>query len=292
MTVKIIADSTCDLSPELLRQYDVSITPLSVCCGEKIGADGTEITPDDIYEYVHAGGKLPQTSAVNIVDYMEEFHRWTKQGCCVVHFCISSDFSSTYQNACLAAKEVGNVFVVDSRNLSTGQGLLVLHAAEMAADGCHAREIWETCSTMVQRVETSFVIDSLDYLYKGGRCSALGALGGNLLRLKPCIEVRNGKMTPGKKYRGKIEKVMLQYVEDRLQNRTDIDKHRIFITHTKCSPEAVQAVRDKIQEIMPDFEEILETTAGATITSHCGPNTLGILFVRKGSCAQSRHVWM
>lgn len=281
MTVKIISDSTCDLSPELLRQYDISITPLSVCCGERVGADGTEITPDDIYEYVHAEGKLPQTSAVNVTDYMEEFRRWTKQGCCVVHFCISSDFSSTYQNACLAAKEVGNVFVVDSRNLSTGQGLLVLHAAEMAANGYYAQEIWETCSAMAKRVEASFVIDSLDYLYKGGRCSALGAFGGNLLRLKPCIEVRNGKMTPGKKYRGKIEKVMLQYVEDRLQNRTDIDKHRIFITHTKCSPEAVQAVRDKILEIVPDFEEILETTAGATITSHCGPNTLGILFVRK-----------
>lgn len=281
MNVKITSDSTCDLSPELLRQYDVSITPLSVCCGERVGADGTEITPDDIYEYVHAEGKLPQTSAVNVADYMEEFHRWTKQGCCVVHFCISSDFSSTYQNACLAAKEVGNVFVVDSRNLSTGQGLLVLHAAEMAANGYYAQEIWETCSAMAKRVEASFVIDSLDYLYKGGRCSALGAFGGNLLRLKPCIEVRDGKMTPGKKYRGRIEKVMLQYVEDRLQNRTDIDKHRIFITHTKCSPEAVQAARDKILEIVPDFEEILETTAGATITSHCGPNTLGILFVRK-----------
>ena len=152
----------------------------------------------------------------------------------------------------------------------------------MAANGYYAQEIWETCSAMAKRVEASFVIDSLDYLYKGGHCSALGAFGGNLLRLKPCIEVRDGKMTPGKKYRGRIEKVMLQYVEDRLQNRTDIDKHRIFITHTKCSPEAVQAVRDKILEIAPDFEEILETTAGATITSHCGPNTLGILFVRKG----------
>ena len=281
MNVKITSDSTCDLSPELLRQYDISITPLSVCCGERIGADGTEITPDDIYEYVRSEGKLPQTSAVNVADYTAEFQRWTKQDCCVVHFCISSDFSSTYQNACLAAKEVGNVFVVDSRNLSTGQGLLVLHAAEMAANGYYAQEIWETCSAMAKRVEASFVIDSLDYLYKGGRCSALGAFGGNLLRLKPCIEVRDGKMTPGKKYRGRIEKVMLQYVEDRLQNRTDIDKHRIFITHTKCSPEAVQAVRDKILEIAPDFEEILETTAGATITSHCGPNTLGILFVRK-----------
>ena len=281
MDIKITSDSTCDLSPELLQRYDISITPLSVCCGEKIGADGTEITPEDIYEYVEAQGKLPQTSAVNVANYTAEFRRWVYQGQYVVHFCISSDFSSTYQNACLAAKEVGNVFVVDSRNLSTGQGLLVLHAAEMAAGGCSVQEIWKDCSMLTKQVEASFVIDRLDYLYKGGRCSALGALGGNLLRLKPCIEVRDGKMTPGKKYRGKIENVMLQYVEDRLQDRTDIDKRRIFITHTKCSPEAVRAVHDKILEIVPDFEEILETTAGATVTSHCGPNTLGILFLKR-----------
>ncbi len=281
MNVKITSDSTCDLSPELLRQYDISITPLSVCCGEKVGADGTEITPEDIYEFVRTKGELPQTSAVNVIDYIEAFHQWVNEGYCVVHFCISSDFSSTYQNACLAAKEVGNVFVVDSRNLSTGQGLLVLHAAEMAAKGHHAQEIWKTCTSLTKHVEASFVIDNLDYLYKGGRCSALSAFGGNLLRLKPCIEVQDGKMLPSKKYRGKIEKVMSQYVEDRLSGRSDIDKHRIFITHTKCSEEAVRAVRDKILEIVPDFEEILETTAGATITSHCGPNTLGILFLRK-----------
>ena len=281
MKVKITSDSTCDLSPELLRQYGISITPLSVCCGERIGADGTEITPEDIYAYVEAEGKLPKTSAVNVADYIKEFRRWTEQGCCVVHFCISSEFSSTYQIACLAAGEFEHVTVVDSRNLSTGQGLLVLHAAEMAADGRDAQEIRESCSALARQVEASFVIDRLDYLYKGGRCSALSALGGNLLRLKPCIEVHDGKMTPGKKYRGNIEKVMLQYVEERLENRTDIDKHRIFITHTKCSPEAVQAVRGKILEMAPDFEEILETDAGATVTSHCGPNTLGILFIRK-----------
>mgnify|MGYP002674676380 CR=1 FL=1 len=280
MTVKITSDSTCDLSPELLRQYDVSITPLSVCCGERVGADGTEITPDDIYEYVHAEGKLPQTSAVNVADYMEEFHRWTKQGCYVVHFCLGSEFSSTYQNACLAAKEVGNVFVVDSCNLSTGQGLLVLRAAEMATQGYYAQEIWRTCTALTKQVEASFVVDSLDYLYKGGRCSALGAFGANLLRIKPCIEVRNGKMIPAKKYRGRIEKVMLQYVEDRLRARSDIDKSRIFITHTACSPEAVRAVHDKVLELAPDFQDVLNTTAGATITSHCGPNTLGILFLR------------
>lgn len=281
MNVHISSDSTCDLSPELLRQYGISITPLSVCCGERTGADGTEITPQDIYDYVSEKGELPHTSAVNAADYISEFRRWVSQGFCVVHFCISGDFSSTYQDACLAAKEVGNVYVVDSRNLSTGQGLLVLHAAEMVEKGHSAQEIWERCTALAAQVEASFVIDRLDYLHKGGRCSALGAFGGNLLRLKPCIEVRDGKMIPGKKYRGRIEKVMLQYVEDRLQNRSDIDKHRIFITHTRCSPETVSAVREKIRQLIPDFEEILETTAGATITSHCGPNTLGILFLRK-----------
>ena len=282
MKIKIMSDSTCDLSPELLQHYDIAITPLSVHCGSRVGADGSEITPEDIYAYVNAENALPKTSAVNIADYAAAFRQWVEHDCYVVHFCLGSEFSSTYQNACLAAKEVGNVFVVDSCNLSTGQGLLVLRAAEMATQGYYAQEIWRTCTALTKQMEASFVVDSLDYLYKGGRCSALGAFGANLLRIKPCIEVRNGKMIPAKKYRGRIEKVMVQYVEDRLQGRTDIDKHRIFITHTKCSPEAVQAVRDKIQEIMPDFEEILETTAGATITSHCGPNTLGILFVRKG----------
>ena len=243
MKVKIISDSTCDLSPELIERYDIAITPLSVHCGDQVGHDGVEITPETIYDYVDASGQLPRTSAVNVFDYVREFRSWHQQGYSVVHFCISSDFSSSYQNACMAAADVGDVYVVDSRNLSTGQGLLVLHGAELAAAGHTAEEIQRACTDLAPRVEASFVIDRLDYLYKGGRCSALSAFGGNLLKLKPCIEVKDGKMTPGKKYRGPIDKVMLQYTQDRLQGRDDINRHRVFITHTRCAPEAVEAVR-------------------------------------------------
>lgn len=250
MKVKITSDSTCDLSPELIEKYDIAITPLSVHCGDQVGHDGVEITPETIYDYVDASGQLPRTSAVNVFDYVREFRSWHQQGYSVVHFCISSDFSSSYQNAC------------------------------MAAAGHTAEEIQRACTDLAPRVEASFVIDRLDYLYKGGRCSALSAFGGNLLKLKPCIEVKDGKMTPGKKYRGPIDKVMLQYTQDRLQGRDDINRHRVFITHTRCAPEAVEAVRQKLLELCPDFEEIIETTAGSTVTSHCGPGTLGVLFIR------------
>lgn len=281
MKVKIISDSTCDLSKELLEKYDISIVPLYVVMNDKTMRDGLEVTPEDIYEYVDKNGKLPSTSAANIGDYLEAFKFWREQGYEIVHFDISSDFSSTHRNACMAAAEVGGVYVVDSRNLSTGQGLAVLHGAEMAQSGKSAKEIYEECTALTSKIEASFVVDSIDYLYKGGRCSALAAFGANLLKLKPCIEVKDGKMNPGKKYRGNISRVMLNYVEERLRGRDDIDKSRIFITHTKCSKEDVEAVRKKVLEICPDFKEILETTAGCTVTTHCGPNTLGILFIRK-----------
>ena len=277
MKVKITSDSTCDLSPELIEKYDIAITPLSVHCGDKVGRDGVEITPEIIYDYVDASGQLPRTSAVNVFDYVREFLSAVSM---LVRPSISSDFSSSYQNACIAAADIGQVYVVDSRNLSTGQGLLVLHGAELAAAGQTAEEIQKACTDLAPQVEASFVIDRLDYLYKGGRCSALSAFGGNLLKLKPCIEVKDGKMTPGKKYRGPIDKVMLQYADDRLRGRDDINKHRVFITHTRCAPEAVEAVRQKILELAPDFEEIIETNAGSTVTSHCGPGTLGVLFIR------------
>lgn len=281
MKVKITSDSTCDLSPELLAKYEIETVPLSVHCGDRMGRDGLEITPEDIYSYVDSSGQLPRTSAVNIFDYIRVFRRWREQGYEVVHICISSDFSCSYQNACVAAADVGGVYVLDSRNLSTGQGLLVLRAAELAAQGCDGADIRQQCAELSERVEASFVIDRLDYLYKGGRCSALSAFGGNLLRLKPCIEVRGGRMVPGKKYRGSIEKVMLQYVQERLRGREDIDQHRIFLTYTRCDPAAVEAVRQTIRELQPQVEEILETTAGSTITCHCGPNTLGVMLIRK-----------
>lgn len=281
MKVKIISDTTCDLSEKLLKEYDIATVPLYVMLNDKVGKDGVDVSPEDIYSFVDSNGKLPTTSAANQGDYLDVFSYWHNQGFEIVHFNISSEFSSSYRNACLAAEEVGNVYVVDSRNLSTGQGLLVLHAAEMARKGAVAKEIAEECTALASKVEASFVVDSIDYLHKGGRCSSLAAFGANLLKLKPCIEVIDGKMNPGKKYRGSISRVMLSYVENRLQGRDDIDCHRIFITHTKCDKEDVEAVRRKIIECKPEFEEILETVAGCTVTSHCGPNTLGILFIRK-----------
>ncbi|MBQ5346455.1 MAG: DegV family protein [Ruminococcus sp.] len=281
MKIKLTSDSTCDLSPELLKKYDIDILPLYVSLGEETKKDGVEATPDDIYKYVDKTGKLPKTSTANISDIIEFFENYRNEGYTVIHFSISSDFSSSYHNACIAAEEVDGVFVVDSRNLSTGQGLVVLHAADLVLEGKTAEEIKAECDALTPKVEASFVIDSIDYLHKGGRCSAVAALGANLLKLKPCIEVIDGKMTPSKKYRGKIDKVIIDYVCDRLRGRDDIVKNRIFITHTKCNQETVDAVRNKINELYPGFNEILETTAGCTITSHCGPNTLGILFIRK-----------
>ena len=281
MKVKIISDSTCDLSPELIQKYDIAIVPLYVLMGDKTQKDGLEVTPEDIYSYVSETGKLPSTSAPNLGDFNAEFKKWRDEGYEIVHFNISSDFSSSYQNACTAAAETDGVYVVDTRNLSTGSGLVVLHGAELAQQGKSGAEIKEACDAMTSKVEASFVVDSIDYLHKGGRCSSVAALGANLLKLQPLIEVLDGKMKAGKKYRGNIDKVIISYVTDKLKDRDDIDKHRIFITHTKCNPVVVQQVRGKINELYPGFEEILETTAGCTITSHCGPGTLGVLFVRK-----------
>lgn len=280
MKVKITSDSTCDLSQALLSKHDIALVRIPISLGDRIGRDG-EITPEDIRAYAAATGALPKTSAVGIAEYGDVFRYWTEQGFSVVHFSLGAGFSSTYQNACLAAQELENVFVVDSANLSAGQGLLVMLGAEMAENGASAEEIYKTCTETAPRVEASFVIDSLDYLYKGGRCSALAAFGSNLLKIKPCIEVKNGVMLPTKKYRGRIENVFLQYAEDRLRGREDIDKTRVFVTHTQCEKESVEKVAARVRELAPDFREYLETDAGATVTTHCGPNTLGVLFIRK-----------
>ena len=279
--VKILADSTCDLSRELIDKFHIGIIPLTVCFDEYACKDGVEITPQDIYDYVDKNGTLPKTSAVNITDYYEVFRFWHENGCGVIHISLGAKFSSSCQNARLAANEFDDVFVLNSDNLSTGQGLLVLRAAELAEKGLSAKEIYQMLLIDVEKVEASFVIDSLDYLYKGGRCSALAMFGANLMKLKPCINVTNGRMEPGKKYKGHIEKVIPQYVEDRLKDRKDLNTDRIFITHTTCSKECVDEVKTLIKRLVPDFNEIIETTAGSTITSHCGPNTLGILFMRK-----------
>lgn len=281
MPVKIISDSTCDLSKELIEKYDIEITPLTVTLGEKSGKDGIDITPEDIYRYVEETGKLSKTGAVNSDEYEKVFRKWRDLGYDVVQFCIGSLFSSSYQSACIAAQEMEGVYVVDTANLSSGQGLTVVKAAELAQQGATAKEIVAACEDMLDRVEASFVVNNIEYLHKGGRCSSLAALGSNIFHIKPCIEVIKGKMLAAKKFRGRIARVIKNYVEDRLHDRTDIEPDRIFITHTRIDSEIIETVKSLIRQFQPGIREILDTTAGATVTTHCGPDTLGVLFVRK-----------
>lgn len=216
MRVKIISDSTCDLSPALLERYDIAVTPLCVIKDGKDFHDGVDITPVDIFAHVDGGGDLCSTSAVSQYEYGEMFARYANEYDAVVQITIGANFSCCYQNACAAAQEYENVFVVDSENLSTGQGLLVVAAAKLAEQGLSGAEIAERVRALAPKVEASFLIERLDYMRKGGRCSAVAALGANLLHLKPCIEVRNGKMAVCKKYRGSFEKCIRQYVKERL----------------------------------------------------------------------------
>ena len=280
MRVKIISDSTCDLSPELLERYDIAITPLCVIKDGKEFHDGVDITPADIFTHVDGGGELCSTAAVSQFEYTQMFTRYAKEYDEVVQINIGSNFSCCYQNACLAAQEFDNVFVVDSGNLSTGQGLLVVAAAKFAQQGVSGIEIAERVRALVPKVETSFLIDRLDYMQKGGRCSTVAALGANLLKLKPCIEVREGKMSVCKKYRGSFEKCIRQYVKERLDGREDIATELVFITHAAADTNVVAAAKEETAQY-GSFEEVEETQAGCTVSCHCGPNTLGILFVRK-----------
>ena len=276
----ISSDSTCDLSKELVDRYQIRIQPLGISLGDQIYRDGVDITPDMIYAHHEKTGQLPKTSAINVVEALEYFEKLTKDGSAVIHFTISSSMSSTYNNACVAAQEFENVYVVDAKNLSTGSGLLVLAAAEMAQEGMEAQQIVEKLNDLADRVDASFVVDNLEYLVKGGRCSALAAFGANLLQLKPCISVKNGAMGVGKKYRGKFEKVLLTYVADRLADAEDICLDRVFVTHAGCDPKVVESVAEAVKHTLP-FREILVTRAGCTVSSHCGANTLGVLFIRK-----------
>ncbi len=278
--IKITADSTCDLSPEILAELDITLAPLGVVVEDTTYHDGVDIFPADVFRYVDTEGKTCKTSAVNVFEYDSLFRQFASEYDAVIHVCLGSGFSACYQNARVAAEEFDNVYVIDSQNLSTGSGHIVYEAARMAKDGLTAPEICARLEDLVPRIEASFVIDRLDYLYKGGRCSALAMLGANLLQLKPCIEVIDGKMTVGKKYRGRFDHCLEMYVQDRLTGRDDIVYDRVFITHPMCSPETVEKVRETVKRLAP-FVDIIETRAGCTISSHCGPNTLGILFIRK-----------
>ncbi|MBR2908100.1 MAG: DegV family protein [Clostridia bacterium] len=278
--ILIASDSTCDLNSELIERYGIKILPLGVAIGQEQYTDGVDVNPDMIYEAYEKTGVLPKTSAVNVAAFEDFFRRETEAGNTVILFTISSDMSSTYQNACVAAADFDRVFVVDTRNLSTGGGLLVCKAADMAKEGIPAEEIVKECERLALNVDASFVIDSLEFLYKGGRCSALAALGANLLQLKPCIVVRNGKMGVSKKYRGRYADVLKKYVAEQIGDASDIDMSRVFITHAGCDEAIYNACVEEVKSLAP-FKEVHITRAGCTISSHCGRNTLGVLFIRK-----------
>lgn len=280
MKIKILSDSTCDLSPEILEKYDITITPLTVIKDGKSYSDGVTITTDDIFAHVAAGGGLCTTAAKNMSEYLELFEKYAKDYDAVIHINIGSGFSSCHQNARLAAMEFDNVRVIDSCNLSTGQGLVVLEACKLAATCNDLDKIESELTDFATRVEASFVLDRLDYMVKGGRCSTVAALGANLLSLKPCIEVKDGKMSVVKKYRGNYAKCLSSYVKDRLCERDDIQRETLFITHTPVTDECLTAVKTAV-EACEAFETVYWTKAGCTVSCHCGPGTLGVLFVRK-----------
>lgn len=280
MNIKITADSTCDLTPALIDAHHITITPLAVSCGSESFKDGVDITPDALYEKIAATGELASTAAVNVQEYIDVFSEALREHDAVIHFTISSAMSACYQNACIAAKEVGNVWVVDSQNLSTGIAHLVLDACDLAESGMEPAEIHKELVRRRDKLDVSFVVDTLAYLRKGGRCTAVAALGANLLKLHPCIYVKDGEMGVGKKYRGKLDACLVNYVKDRLSEPDTVNTRRVFITDSGVDEEIRALVEKTVRELVP-FEEIIHTRAGCTVSSHCGPGTLGILFYRK-----------
>ena len=277
--IKITSDSTCDLPAHLLEQHHMATIHLGIIKGGVLYRDGVTIRTADIAAHVDGGGDITTTNAVNIADYETLFRREAPDGA-IIHINIGSGFSSCHQNACLAAAETGAVYAVDSANLSAGQGLLALSAAEAAGEGKSAEEILALLEELKGRCEMSFVLDRLDYMKKGGRCSAVTALGANLLKLHPCIEVAGGQMKVVKKYRGSIEKVVADYVRERLAQGRNLDTKRAIIVDT-CEDDSLASIARDILKADGRFQEIIETKAGCTIFSHCGPNTLGLAFLKE-----------
>lgn len=276
----ILSDSTCDLGSELIEKYNIKINPLHVILGEKDLRDGIDVFPDDLYAYYKETGSLPKTAACNIAEHDSFIKENVPENMGAVYFTISSELSTTHNAALLATEEMENVYVVDSRNLSTGIGLQVLYAADLAEQGLSAKEIYDKVMEIIDCVDASFVVDTLEYLHKGGRCSSVAALGANLLKLHPLIQVKNGKMSAGKKFRGKISDVYIDYAKEKLSDLTDIDTKRVFITHSGCKEEHLKIVEDFVRSQLP-ASEILVTRAGSTVSVHCGYGTLGVLFIRK-----------
>lgn len=279
--IRIISDSTCDLSKELIEKYNVYIVPLHIVLGDDEFLDGVNITPDDIYAWSDANNATPKTSAVSIEEAAEAIKQFTDQGDQVVIFTIASGMSTTNNVFRLAVSELEmeeQVRIIDSANLSTGVGLQVIEAALLAREGKGLDEIVSAITTITPKVRASFVVDTLTYLHRGGRCSGLAALAGGMLKLHPKIVVKNGVMGPDKKYRGKMDSVILSYAKEMEEELRNARKDRVFITHSGCSQESIDSVKEYL-ESLGIFEEILVTRAGGVVSSHCGPGTLGVLFI-------------
>ncbi len=282
--VKISCDSIVDMSKDIIERYGITVNPMPVTVGDKQCFDGVDVLPEDLFKFTRETGELAKTSAPNTAVYTELFEKLTADGDEVIHFTISSSMSGSYNFARLAAEDVDGVYVVDSANLSTGSGLLVLKACDYAAEGMSAEEIVAKIEELKPCVDASFVVDTLTFLHKGGRCSAVAMLGANLLKLKPCIEVAGGAMDVGKKYRGKMRDVLKTYAEERLEFAADAHADRVFVTST-CEDDSIPAEIAEMVKASGYFKEVLVTKAGCTVSAHCGPNTLGVLFIRNSAKA-------
>lgn len=274
--IAISLDSACDLSKELIEKYDFKIIPFGVNLGDKFFYDG-EITPEEIFEYADNNKTLPKTNAVNEESFKEHFAKILNDYDAIIHFSISSEMSSAYQNAVNASKNFKNVYVVDSRTLSTAISLEAIYAKKLTQTMDDPAKIVELVKKRIPAVQASFIIERLDYLYKGGRCSGLALLGANLLKIRPEIEVLNGNMKNTEKFRGKMADCVTKYCRATLEKYNRPDKSVIFITHSVAEKELVDAAKAVVSEY--GFENVYETTAGCTVSSHCGKNTLGILYI-------------
>lgn len=280
MKIKITSDSTCDLSPQLIEQNDIGIFPLSVILGEKTFRDGVDIVPQDIFDYVAETNVLPKTAAGAADEYVGFFNKEIVGYDALIHFDISAKASSSYSAACIAAKDFGGkVYVVDTKALSTGQGLLVMKACDLVRAGFDAATVVKRIEELRPFVNTSFVPDALDYLHKGGRCSLAALIGAKVLKLHPMItEDREGQLIAKKKYMGSIERCIKNYIQELHDEYPSYDKTRCFITHSSADKELVDVAKNLVSELFV-FDEVIETVAGSIVTSHCGRNTLGVLFI-------------
>lgn len=278
--VMITADSTCDLSPELLSRFNIKVLPLTILLGEDSFLDGTHFTPADMYKRYRADGTLPKTAAPGLQQITEFFSPLLAEGYEIVHLDISAELSASFNNARIVSQELEGVYVVDSRMLSTGVGLLAIEGAECRDKGMCAADIAAHLSSLTDKVDTSFVLDTLEFMWKGGRCSGVAALGANLLKLKPGLEMKDGKLGVYKKFRGSMSAVYRQYITERLSGKKIRPGH-VFITESgEIEPSVIEELEALVRERIP-VQEIHHTIAGCTVSSHCGPKTLGVLFINE-----------